>query len=80
MVTAEVPDYALMMGVPARRVGWDVLLRRAPARPGPGTFVRFLRQTEYLIEGERCFDVTRPKAVAAAKNSGVALDCTVVAG
>ncbi len=22
---------------------------------------------QYLIEGERCFDVTRPKAVAAAK-------------
>jgi len=33
-VTRNVPDYALVMGVPARQVGLDMLLREG--RPAPG--------------------------------------------
>ena len=66
VVTAEVPDYALMMGVPARRVGWMCYCGvRLPAQcqePLCGVCGK-----QYLIEGERCLEVTRPRAVATAK-------------
>ncbi|SES37928.1 Hexapeptide repeat of succinyl-transferase [Streptomyces qinglanensis] len=54
VVTADVPDFGLVAGVPARRIGWvgraGVRLRPVPERPGewecPSTGERYREQTE----------------------------------
>ena len=53
VVTADVPDHALVVGVPARRIGWMCRCgERLPA--GAGKVVCAACATAYSIAGETC--------------------------
>lgn len=59
VVTKDVPPYALVVGNPARRIGW---MSRAGVRLPEGTDVRCPETGErYRIEGERCMPVDGPE-------------------
>jgi UDP-2-acetamido-3-amino-2,3-dideoxy-glucuronate N-acetyltransferase len=69
VVTADVPDYALVMGVPAQQVGW---MSRHGHRLGPpspiGIFICPHSKWRYRIENGilRCLDCPEEKALPAA--------------
>ncbi|BCB82014.1 hypothetical protein Pflav_084240 [Phytohabitans flavus] len=48
MVTKDVPDFALVVGVPARRVGWVGRAGEPLVAKGEGRFVCPRTGTEYL--------------------------------
>lgn len=59
VVTRDVPPYALVVGNPARRIGW---MSRAGVRLPEGEDVRCPETGErYRIEGERCMPVDGPE-------------------
>jgi UDP-2-acetamido-3-amino-2,3-dideoxy-glucuronate N-acetyltransferase len=60
VITADVPDYALMVGVPARRVGW-MSRHGHPMKPGPDGIMigpeTSLRYREVEPNVVRCLDL-----------------------
>lgn len=53
VVAADVPDYALMVGVPARRVGW--MCQCGERLPGAsGTLTCAACRHVYVVDGETC--------------------------
>jgi UDP-2-acetamido-3-amino-2,3-dideoxy-glucuronate N-acetyltransferase len=59
VVTADVPDYALMVGVPARRVGWTCQCGERLPAPGPQVSCRACGATYQEADGVLRL-VTRP--------------------
>jgi UDP-2-acetamido-3-amino-2,3-dideoxy-glucuronate N-acetyltransferase len=63
VVTRDVPDYALVMGVPAVQAGWICVCGiRLPAAPNPSCRDCGRR---YLIEDGHCREISRSSAAAA---------------
>ena len=60
VVTKDVPDFALMLGVPARRVGWVGKHGHPLVDAGEGKFVCPVDHTEYrLVEPDLLEEVTK---------------------
>jgi UDP-2-acetamido-3-amino-2,3-dideoxy-glucuronate N-acetyltransferase len=64
VVTADVPSYALMVGVPARRVGWMCQCGER-LRPAGGRAACVVCGAAYEERGERLHQVSAPKAARA---------------
>jgi UDP-2-acetamido-3-amino-2,3-dideoxy-glucuronate N-acetyltransferase len=70
VVTSDVPDYALVAGVPARRIGWVCVCgTRLPGNQNPSCAACGKR---YEIRGETCSEAAAA-AVATAQLSGAAV-------
>jgi UDP-2-acetamido-3-amino-2,3-dideoxy-glucuronate N-acetyltransferase len=60
VVTKDVPDFALMLGVPARRVGWVGKQGHPLTEAGEGKFVCPIDHSEYrLVETDLLEEVTK---------------------
>ena len=62
VVTADVPDYALVAGVPARRIGWMSAYGERLALPlsGAGEAVCAATGDRYVLDGDRVSSVSAP--------------------
>lgn len=60
VVTADVPDFALVWGVPARRKGWVCLCGESLPKEHAGSVVCSRCQAPYEISSEGLVDVCRP--------------------
>jgi UDP-2-acetamido-3-amino-2,3-dideoxy-glucuronate N-acetyltransferase len=65
VVTHDVPDYALVVGVPAKRVGWMCYCGERLPDPVAGHAACTACGRQYAIEGESCVEQTGSPALEA---------------
>jgi UDP-2-acetamido-3-amino-2,3-dideoxy-glucuronate N-acetyltransferase len=63
VITKDVPDYSLMVGVPAERIGWMCHCGTRLVGEGPAVICSECGR-QYWIEGDRCSDTRAAAAVA----------------